>query len=167
VIISLLALQGVLSFWGLTLVPGRLNHEVAGTFGEWLAAIATLSAVLVALWQGFDERRRAGLREQREYQRKISDVAFWVDEGEDEAGEPCSVLMLSNNSGGTIFEWSINSGGTVILDGLDKGPLPPGQTTLVSDADYSRRAVDELQLGFQDREGNRRVVVESGRSMES
>ena len=165
--ISLFALQGMLSLWGLTLIPGRINHEAAGTFGEWFAAIATLSAVLVALWQSYDERRRAARRDQRDYQRKIGDVTFWVDEGEDEAGDPCSVLILSNNSGGTIFEWSVTSAGAIILEGMNKGPLPPGQTTLVSDADYSRRTVDELKLEFLDREGSRRIVVESGNASEA
>ena len=146
---SIVTIQASLSLWGLSLVPGKINYDAAGHWGDWVAGIGSLSAVSIALWEISNARRSEQERRQVEELARMSNVRFWVEQKAANS-RVVSTLNILNEVGTPIFEWKITDSGEEILSNETESPLVPGSNEFFVEVDYAQRKPDQLRLVFKD-----------------
>ncbi|WP_155372684.1 hypothetical protein [Catellatospora vulcania] len=87
-----------LDAFGLTLFGGNLDTNKAGNFGEWAAALATLVAVSITLWDNAKLRRRARETELR-------DLAAWLEPVRSQDGQRRWQLVIRNGTRYPVHRW--------------------------------------------------------------
>ena len=106
-----------------------------GNAAEWVAAVATTTAILVTGWQ-FKRQHQAQLSDQRRRQDEhdrsfVAGVSAWIDAADELASVPS--ICLNNSSASPIYEWRayvVPSGhfpiaASISAGDADMGPLQP------------------------------------------
>jgi len=119
--------------WGLNPWGREIDYTRAGTLGQWVSGIGSLSAVLVAIGALFEERRRLARAAQQAHDASLSQLYAWlalVYEG----GIPHRWEVRFNNATLTpIYYWVLRLEGYpgIHFCHLTTGPIVPGSTARV------------------------------------
>lgn len=140
-------IAAVVLIWRLLGPRISLDPDVVGTLGDWVAAAATFSAVVVSLYQSGSARR-----EQRH--RELRDVAVWVEPFETAGGGREWQLLVANGTKFPIVRWwiELTKSEDAHICSSSLGTLVPGQSRFRL-ADDGAMQESLVGLHFEDRAG--------------
>ena len=128
-----------------------VNQVRFGDLGTWIAGIGTVLAVVVALWTATADRR-ASARLRR------TSIFAWMEVKEDpEDRKPYWAIIIQNNTGPPIFDWSIDSSlGDLHLCQDDVGPIVPGEREYLVELDEvpDQAGARSLEICFRSDDGD-------------
>lgn len=132
----------MLALWGGTQAARAWGQSVGwyAGFGQWLGALGSLIAAVVALWIATSERRHADQQRDADLARQASLVRVTSNWSERDAGAP-PALRVRNRRPDRIFEIET---AWLAMDGVETIPLQLSSIELHPNPQGQRYAVSEL-----------------------